>query len=136
MYLSSYKWLANWLTFIREWLRFLPNSIDRNITPRSCGRLKRWRQARNVPPVIQITSKLADNCTRITARLAQRHRQEQQQQQEYRAGAIKRRQARDVPPIIQITTTYANRRIPTTTTARQPHERMLATVRAIMPGGC
>ena len=53
------------------------------------GCLKRWKQARNVPPVIQITSKLADNYTRITARLAQRHRQEQQQQQqEYRAGIL------------------------------------------------
>jgi len=59
------------------------------------GCLKRWKQARNVPPVIQIASKLADNYTRITARLAQRHRQEQPQQeeqpqqQEYHTGAIK-----------------------------------------------
>ena len=42
---------------------------------RTC--LKRWKQARNVPPVKQITSKMADNCTRITARLAQQHPQEQ-----------------------------------------------------------
>ena len=49
----------------------------RTLPGRRC--LKRWKQARNVPPAIQITSKLADHYTRITARLAQRHRQEQQQ---------------------------------------------------------
>jgi hypothetical protein len=59
----------------------------RQDTARAPRLLKGWKQARNVPPVLQITSKLTNSYTRITTRLAQRHRQEQQQ--EYHIGAIK-----------------------------------------------
>ena len=38
------------------------------------GRLKRWKQAKNVPPFIQITSSMADHCMKIATRLTQQHR--------------------------------------------------------------
>ena len=87
----------------------------RTLPGRRRRRLKRWKQARNVPPITQSTSNLTDNCTRIATRLTQRHRQEQQQQEEYhrydqtycartlpgrRRRRLKRwKQARNVPPI-------------------------------------
>ena len=98
------------------------------------GCLKRWRQARNVCPVAQVTSKMDNNCVRITTHLAQRHRQEQQQQ-EYRAGAIepmapgcrgrlKRwRQARNVPPVIQIASELADHCARITTRLARRHRQ-------------
>jgi len=96
------------------------------------GYLKRWKQARNVPPVVYIISILADNCTRITTCLAQRHQQEEQQQ-EYRAGAVKPitpwrrgclkrwRQTGNVPPFVQIIRKLADNCTRITTRLTQRH---------------
>jgi len=109
----------------------------RTLPGRRRRRLKRWKQARNVPPITQSTGNLTDSCTRIAIRLTQRHQQEQQQEEEYHTGACARtlpgrrrrlrrwKQARNVHPIRQITNNLADHytRIATCLTLRHRPEQ-------------